>query len=162
MKYRLLIALLAAGCSRTASPEQNNASAPGGLEAAAIEAGVIVDPGSTEPAGLYARDGDRLCVVPDGSAFRTGLVIDLADQSCEGRATGQLADERLDLDFGGGCRVSARYEGDRIILPGDVPDACDALCRGRGSIAGASLDRLSDSASEAAAMRGAKGNRLCG
>ena len=55
--------LLVAGCSaHSDAPAGNNtgAVAPTGLEAAAIAAGVIPDPNSSDITGLYAHDTDRV------------------------------------------------------------------------------------------------------
>src|SRR3546814_13769204 len=66
MRAVLLAALaLLAGCSDRADVASvANAGAGGDLEAAAIAVGVIPDPASTDPTGLYARATDRICVLP--------------------------------------------------------------------------------------------------
>ncbi|WP_231564871.1 hypothetical protein [Sphingomonas sp. Ant H11] len=55
----LLLVLVLAGCHR-AEPKPAATPTPVGLEAAAIQAGVIPDPASTDITGLYARESDRV------------------------------------------------------------------------------------------------------
>jgi hypothetical protein len=85
------------------------------------------------------------------------------DQNCSGSGTITRSGETLHLDFDGadGCGFDARFEGDRIVFPGRVPDACQKLCNSRASLAGIEVDRLSESASEASALRDSKGKLLC-
>ena len=156
-------ALLLAACS--AQPAAAPKPKPTSLEAAAIAAGVVPDPNATDPVGLYARDTDRLCVAPGGGGgFRIGMTVSYDDQQgCTGSGSATRRGELLSVRLGeGDCRFDARYEGDRIVLPGALPEACQALCRGRASLAGLSVERLSESASEAGALRDAKGRVLCG
>jgi hypothetical protein len=159
----LLALLLMAGCSGDAAPT-SNASAATGLEAAAIEAGVIPDPGNTDITGLYARDTDRVCIVPSASAYRIGVFVDYGDRiSCGGSGTVTRVGEKLQLEFDGtdGCSFEARFEGDRIAFPGRLPDACQKLCTQRASMAALDVGRLSDSVSEASTLRDGKGKLLC-
>jgi hypothetical protein len=157
--------LLLAACSEQpqASTVVNEAPASD-LEAAAIQAGVIPDPNHSDVAGLYARETDRLCVVPRGESYRIGLVVDYGEQHCGGSGVVTQAGERLGVTFPAvsGCSFQAQFEGDGIVFPGQVPDACAALCDGRASIAGLRVDRLSDSVSEASSLRDSKGRMLCG
>ncbi len=123
--------LLLAGCRGDEPKPASNATAATGLEAAAIEAGVIPDPNSTDIAGLYARDTDRVCIVPTVTAYRVGVFVDYGDKvSCGGSGTVTRAGEKLQLEFDGaeGCSFEARFEGDRIVFPGNLPDACQKLC----------------------------------
>ena len=41
--------------------------------------GIVADPANTDPTGLYARDRDRICVVPSATAFRIGIYVDYGD-----------------------------------------------------------------------------------
>ncbi len=135
-----------------------------GLEAAAIEAGVIPDPNSSDITGLYARDTDRLCVVPTATAYRIGVYVDYGeDQYCGGSGVVTRVGETLNVDFPAapGCNFNARFEGDRIAFPGKVPDGCARLCSRRASLAALDVDRLSESVSEASTLRDAKGKLLC-
>lgn len=157
------IALLLLSCSHTSAPPSGAANTAD-LESAAIRAGVIDDPASVDLTGLYARDTDRLCIVPQGTAFRIGVSIDFGDQlECNGAGTVTRSGGSLHVSFPGasGCEFDARFEGDRILFPGALPDACQSLCSRRASLAGLTVDRLSDSRSEAAAMRDAAGRRSC-
>lgn len=169
MRRVLAVALLlVAGCSTHSDPPAgNNASAvaPTGLEAAAIEAGVIPDPNNTDITGLYARDTDRVCIVPSVTAYRVGVFVDYGDeQGCGGSGTVTRVGENLhlELDDAAGCSFDARFEGDRIVFPGRLPDACQKLCTRRASIAALDVGRLSESVSEASTLRDSRGKLLCG
>ena len=158
------IALLAlAGCS--APPDVPGAQdRPTDLERAAIEAGLIADPANTDITGLYARETDRICIVPAAKAYRIGLVIDYGDRiGCAGSGVVDRVGDglRITLDGRAGCSFDAQFDGDRIVLPGRVPDGCAALCARRVSIAGLEVERLSDSTSEASTLRDRRGNLLC-
>lgn len=160
----ILLLLALAACSRQPESPAKKATPANGLEAAAIEAGVIPDPDSSDITGLYARDTDRVCIVPAASAYRIGVFVDYGDQNCGGSGVVTRAGETLTLDFptAPGCSFDARFEGDRIAFPGKVPDACAKLCERRASIAALNVDRLSESISEASTLRDAKGKLLCG
>jgi hypothetical protein len=163
-----LLAALAvlAGCQGSQSPQQQ--AAPTGLEAAAIQAGIIPDPASTDITGLYVRESDRVCIVPSATAYRIGVTIDYDDsERCSGSGVVTRDGETLHVTFdaprsSGSCRFDARFEGDRIVFPGRLPNECQALCQDRASIAGLALDRLSDSTSEASTLRDPRGKLLCG
>ena len=122
----LLATLLLTGCSGSAPQPGGNTTAATSLEAAAIEAGVIPDPNNSDITGLYARDTDRVCVVPAATGYRIGVFVDYGDKvRCSGSGTVTRGGEKLRLDFGGtGCSFDARFEGDRIVFPGRLPDAC--------------------------------------
>lgn len=163
-----LLALVAlAGCHGGA-PDPAASPTPQGLEAAAIEAGVIPDPASTDLTGVYATENDRLCIVPSAKAYRIGVFVDYDEtQNCGGAGEVARSGDSLHITFGAGgdasaCRFDARFEGDRIVFPARVPDACQKLCRGRASIAALDVTRLSESAAEAATLRDARGRLLCG
>ena len=167
MKHVWSVLLLLAGCSgaKPTPTAQASATPASGLEAAAIEAGVISDPASTDIAGLYARDTDRICIVPAASAYRVGVFVDYGEaQTCGASGVVTRVGETLNLDFPAaeGCSFTARFEGDKIVFPGKVPGACQKLCQGRASIAALDLDRLSESVSEAVTLRDGKGRLLCG
>lgn len=165
MKHALIVLLLLTACSGEAQkPSTARTTSPAGLEAAAIEAGVIADPASTDIAGLYARDTDRVCIVPNATAYRIGVFVDYGDdQACSGSGVISRAGENLKVDFPSapGCSFAARFDGDRIVFPGQVPDACNALCEKRASVAALDVERLSESVSEASTLRDAKGKLLC-
>ncbi|WP_084251014.1 hypothetical protein [Sphingomonas pruni] len=152
-----------AGC-HGGQPAPQATSTPTSLEAAAIEAGVISDPANTDPTGLYTRDRDRICVVPSATAFRIGISVDYGDTyhcSAQGEATRAGEDLHVELTDTPGCNFDARFEGDRIVFPGRLPDACQKACSSRGSLAGLSAERMSDSPSEASALRDGRGRMLC-
>jgi hypothetical protein len=154
-------ALLTACSSKPANDTAANTSS---LDAAAIAAGVIADPANTDPTGLYARDRDKICVVPSATAFHVGIYVDYGETFyCSGQGDATRAGEVLHvtLTSAPGCSFDAQFEGDRIAIPGRLPDACQKACSERASLAGLSVERLSDSPSEAAAMRDGKGKMLC-
>ena len=160
-----LLALVALAACHGGAPDP--AASPQGLEAAAIEAGVIPDPASTDLTGVYATENDRLCIVPSAKAYRIGVFVDYDEtQNCGGAGEVSRNGDSLHITFGSGdaaaCRFDARFEGDRIVFPARVPDACQKLCRGRASIAALDVTRLSESAAEAATLRDARGRLLCG
>lgn len=164
MRRIVLVALAAlAGCSGTSTPAGGNAG-KGDLETAAIAAGVIPDPRSADISGLFARETDRLCIVPERLDFRVGALVDYGDrQQCSGTGRVTRAGEGLHLVFDDapGCSFDARFDGDRIVLPGQLPAACSKLCSGRASLSGLDVERLSESPTEAATLRDAKGRLLC-
>lgn len=158
-------AIMLFGCSSepAAPPRANPTEAPD-LETAAIAAGVIADPANTDMTGLYARDTDRVCVVPDRLNYRIGAFVDYGDrQNCSGSGTVTRVGEALHISFGGapGCDFDARFEGDRIVFPGRIPQACERLCGQRASFAALDVRRLSDSVSEATTLRDSKRKLLC-
>jgi hypothetical protein len=164
MRAALALVLLVAGCSRADAPGASNVAAPTGLEAAAIEAGVIADPKNADITGLYTRETDSVCVVPSATAYQLGVFVDYGDQQhCSGLGSVTRAGETLHVTFSDadGCAFDARFEGDRVVFPGTVPEACRKLCTERASIAGLTVDQLSNSAAEAATLRDARGRLLC-
>jgi hypothetical protein len=150
-------ALLVAGCSQGSStPETIEGAA---LEQAAIARGVVRDPAGATPVGLYAREGDRMCV----TGKRIGVFIDYGEGTgCSGRGQYTRDGERLRVELGKDCAFDAAFDGDAVRFPGKLPDGCAALCTKRASLSGLQVDRLSDSASEAAALRDPAGRGLCG
>jgi hypothetical protein len=90
------------------------------------------------------------------------VVIDYGEgQGCSASGTVRRSGDRLRLVFGD-CRVEARFDGERISFPAEVPEACEALCTGRASLAALAVEQLSTSESEAATLRGRDGKLLCG
>lgn len=132
------------------------------LETAAVARGLVRDPRDRDPTGLYARDTDRLCIVPQGGGFRVGAVVDYGDGlSCNGAGRASRSGGALRIDLGPNCAFDARFDGDRIDFPARLPEGCAALCARTASFAALGVDRLSESISEAAAMRDAKGALPC-
>ena len=151
--------LLLGGCHR-AEPGAG-ATAGDRLEAAAVASGLVIDPATRSLTGSWARETDRACVVPAGDNSRIGIAIDYGEgQACAGRGTLRRNGDSLYIRLGD-CRVQASFDGDRITFPGSVPAACERLCTGRASLAAMTVDRLSDSASEAATLRSPDGRLLC-
>ncbi|OYY91349.1 MAG: hypothetical protein B7Y45_03480 [Sphingomonas sp. 28-66-16] len=164
---RLLLGVLAPLLTTCAPSTPDTAVAngtPPDLETAAIAAGVISDPANSDITGLYARDTDRICVVPDRLNYRIGAFVDYGDrQGCAGSGTVARVGEKLQVSFAEapGCDFEARFEGDRIAFPGRLPDACEKLCSRRASFAALDVGRLSESVSEASTLRDPKGRLLC-
>ena len=160
MKRVLLLALVLGGCWR--GPKTAAADSAGArLEAAAEEAGIVPDPNAPLQ-GSWARDTDRVCVVGTEKTSRIGVSVDYGeDQACAGSGTVERAGDALKLAFGA-CKFDARFDGDRIVFPAEVPEACESLCTGRASLAALTVDRLSESRAGAATLRSTKGKLLCG
>ncbi len=160
MKRVLLLALVLAGCGR--EPKTTAADSAGAwLESAAETAGIVPDPNAPLQ-GSWARDTDRVCVVGTEKTARIGVSVDYGeDQSCAGSGTVERAGDAVKLAFGT-CKFDARFDGDRIVFPAEVPEACESLCTGRASLAALTVDRLSESRSEATTLRSTKGKLLCG
>ena len=163
----LLTVLILAACGRDDRKVASPTPTPQGLEAAAIQAGVIPDPANTDITGLYARESDRICIVPTAKAYRIGVFVDYDEQqNCGGAGTVTRVGETLHVTLGRGvtssdCRFDARFEGDRIVFPARLPEACQKVCIGRASVAALDVVRLSESVSEAATLRDSKGRLLC-
>ena len=160
MKRAVLLALLLGGCGQgPATPVADSAGSR--LEAAAETAGIVPDP-KAPLQGSWARDTDRVCVVGTEKTSRIGVSIDYGeDQACAASGTVERSGDALKLAFGA-CEFDARFDGDRIVFPAEVPEACESLCTGRASLAALTVDRLSESRSEAATLRSTKGKLLCG
>ena len=161
----LFLALLVAACSGGAK-QADKPQPPQDLEKAAIERGLIRNPADTDIAGLYARDTDRICIVPDEQlGYRIGAFVDYGDRiTCSGSGRASRVGESLHIELGedGSCSFDAKYDGDKIAFPGALPDGCNRYCARRASYAGLEVVRLSESATEASAMRDANGRRHCG
>jgi hypothetical protein len=158
---RWLFLLMLCGCGE-ASREQ--ATTPGAaLEAAAVAEGLVADPARASLVGSWGRDSDRVCVVgPDRGEQRIGAVVDYGDGiGCSAGGTVRRDGDRLKVVLGEDCRFDARFDGERIIFPAEVPEACEARCTGRASLAALTVERLSESASEATTLRGRRGEMLC-
>ncbi|RZM08251.1 MAG: hypothetical protein EOP67_71965 [Sphingomonas sp.] len=155
----LLFALVIGGCGR--EPKTAAADSAGArLEAAAETAGIVPDPNAPLQ-GSWARDTDRVCVVGTEKTARIGVSVDYGeDQACAASGTVERSGEALKLAFGT-CKFDARFDGDRIVFPAEVPEACESLCTGRTSLAALAVDRMSESRSEAATLRSTKGKLLC-
>ncbi len=141
------------------------------LEKAARAQGLVTDAAATAPTGSFhlAHEAgtDRLCFVPraePGARFAFGIETRAGMREyCRGRGVASHVGGQLVLDFEGArrCLVVARYDGDRIALPGTVDLACQSLCRGRASLAGTSVGRVSGDQAGAVAERDSKGAPLC-
>ncbi|WP_157073626.1 hypothetical protein [Sphingomonas soli] len=161
MRWLPGLLMLAACSGQQAAKDQP----PQDLEKAAIERGLVRNPADTEIAGLYARDTDRICIVSTSIGYKVGAFVDYGDGiTCSGTGTASRVGETLRIELGaeGNCGFDAKFDGDKITVPGALPAGCDKLCNRRASYAGLEVTRLSESPAEAAAMRDANGKRLCG
>lgn len=164
-----LLLLLSACEAPPVAPEEQATVVQSGLERAAIESGVIADPVSISPVGLFQRRHeagiDKLCVRPGtGRQFRFGVeAVFGAGEHCRGTGLARRAGDKLILRFLGApqCIVVAQYDGDRVAMPGVVDLNCARLCGGRGSLEGVSLPRLSSDAASALAARDRTDGALC-
>ena len=159
MRRGLALALMAmlTGCGQpdAAAPARIDADNP--LEAAALEANLVVDPGTTPPTGLYEHvhtsGTDSFCASPDGGGnnYRFGLIASFGTTlTCEGRGTARHDGEELALDFDDAdCSFVARYDGQSVTMPGVVPDGCSSLCGPRASMSGVSIERTGWEAADA-------------
>lgn len=149
MKGWLMIGVfLLAGC-RDAAVGGAAADPDHPLEVAAREAHVVADAGATPPVGrferIHAAGRDSLCVTGRDGDYRFAIVASFGTTlTCEGAGDLSHSGERLQFAFdGGGCTIDAAYDGDRVSLTGNVPEACSALCGPRASFSGVAVDRLS-------------------
>lgn len=155
----LALCLALAACERAAPP----ADTPGArLEAAAVARGLVPNAKSGSLTGSWASETDRLCIVPAGDKLRLGALVDYGEgQGCAATGEATRGGDTLRVRFGA-CRFEARYDGERISFPAELPAACNAACTGRATLTALSVTRLSDSASEAATLRAPNGRALCG
>ena len=106
---------------------------------------------------------------PDGEAWSGGNLVRplvhgatyFAELHERLEATRAGEDLHVELTDTPGCNFDARFEGDRIVFPGRLPDACQKACSSRGSLTGLNAERMSDSPSEASALRDGRGRMLC-
>lgn len=166
--------LMSCGQDAAAPPEapvtlDENASVGDRLDALAAAEGVIPDGGDRSPEGGYGRTyaggRDRLCLVEDGAGgYRFAVEVRIGqDQGCRGEGEAQLdGGGQLSLTFDGtGCRIDARYEGDRLVFPGRVDESCARLCSRRGSLAGVTFPRIGDGRAMASSMTDSGDEVLC-
>jgi hypothetical protein len=163
---RVAVAVLCCLLAACSGGGGNQAATPKDLESAAIERGLVSDPDDSDLTGLYARDTDRVCVVRDRDNYRIGAFVDYGDGlSCMGTGTVSRAGEALSVTLtaknGHRCSFDARFDGEHIRFPANVPPDCAKFCGPRASFAALSVERLSSSAAEARALRSAEGKRLC-
>jgi hypothetical protein len=155
------VALLA-GCGSRPEASADAATSGARLEAAAIRTGLIDDPTRADLVGSWALDTDRVCVVPGAKGLlRLGALVDYGEgQGCAASGTAQRSGDRVRVAFST-CRFEARFEGDRIVFPAELPASCDSLCTGRASLAALTVERLSTSTAEAETLRTPGGKLLC-
>ena len=171
-----LVALMLVGCGDGASEREDRAERPSAtadsLDALAMESGALPDQNAENPVGRYGRryEGgvDRLCIVPEregSDRYRFGAEMRIGgDEYCRGAGEAELDGDMVSLRFEGigkGCTIKARYEGDRLVMPGQLDMACNLLCSSRGSFGGTAFPRIDRDAAAAAQMRDANKALLC-
>lgn len=159
-----------AGSDKVTPPDSPTARQ---LDALALQTGALPDRARTDPVGRYGRryegGSDQLCLVPEdgllSGRYRFGAEMRIGrDEYCRGRGSAKRSADKLLLRFdgaGGNCLVVARYEGDKIVLPGSLDLSCAMLCSGRGSFAGVSFPRVDRDEAAAAQMTDQHGKMLC-
>lgn len=163
MKRAAIVILSATLASCGSAPSASvDTSAGARLEQAAAATGIVVDPASVSIVGAWARDSDRVCVVPTPDRhYRLGAVVDYGPgERCAASGTARRSGQRIDIDFGA-CTFRATFDGTHLVFPATMPAACDRLCEGRTSFGALAVDRLSSSVSEAATLRSPSGQPLC-
>jgi len=169
-----LMMVLLAGCGGAPDGEADPPDSPTAreLDALALETGALPDRAQIDPAGRYARryegGSDRLCLVADDAVsggYRFGAETRIGqDEYCRGRGTAKRSADKLLLRFDGAgrnCLIVARYEGDKIVLPGSLDINCALLCSSRGSFAGVTFPRVDRDGAAAARMADKDGKALC-
>ncbi|MDM7929104.1 MAG: hypothetical protein ACT6R2_07535 [Blastomonas fulva] len=168
-----LACLVLAGCSETQAGDDAAAVTP--LDAAAIEAGVIVDPDIMDLAGSFADTGgtgsDAFCARGNRQGgYTVGVLVTFGGSSqCEAQGSASLAGEqaRISLDRSAkgnavrGCSFTAHFDGTGLALPGSLPPGCLAVCSDRASLAGASFALVEPGDRAAGSARGRSLDRLC-
>lgn len=159
MRKYFLALLLVAGCG---SQEEggNQAGAPANAPAGAASAGLT---------GLYeggsAGQPDQLCMIDEGKApTRFGLVVWGANNhSCLGAGEAVREGKTLRLTMAGNstCRIEARIEGDRVVLPAAVPEGCAYYCGARARFAARTLTRTGSDEAAARKATDLAGDPLC-
>lgn len=158
----LFVAAALTGCSGGGSEQEGAAAA---LERAAIDRGLISDPATQYLPGLYARDTDRVCIVPTEDGHRIGAFADYGERmTCTASGSVRQTGSRLDITLGDpklGCNFEGQFEGEQIRFPGSMPEGCKSLCSGRAAFDGLEVTKLSSSLAEARALRDPSGTRHC-
>lgn len=167
----IAIGLALLGCrnepAAVVPPPSSNA-----LESAAREAGLVDDPASVLPTGLFenrhAVGTDSLCLKPvSGNRYRFGTIAAFgATLRCEGKGAAVHSGPTVALTFDDAqCAFVAAYDGRAIHFPGVVPAGCAALCGPRASLSGVSFDRSGWAVADAHRLRSRDprrvGQRLC-
>ena len=165
-----------AGCGDGQGTREDRAARPSAtadsLDALAMESGALPDQSAENPVGRYGRryegGADRLCIIPDGEEserYRFGAEMRIGgDEYCRGAGEARIDGAIVSLRFEGigeGCTIEARYEGDRLVMPGQLGMACNLLCSSRGSFAGMAFPRIDRDGAAAAQMRDANKDLLC-
>ncbi|HEX7784056.1 MAG TPA: hypothetical protein VF509_14720 [Sphingobium sp.] len=136
---------------------------------AALKAGVIVDAAKVTVPGLYQRrheaGRDTLCITPgNGVRYDFGLEAMFGpEEYCRGEGTARRVGDKLILHFSGRsqCLIVARYDGDRVAIPGVVDMKCAELCNDRASLEGVVFPRLPSGPRGPEDVRDRDGSKIC-
>ena len=166
MRALIGLILLSACGQAPYQPERGGTATSRALDQAAIASGQLPDLDRLTAEGTYGAatniGEDRLCVARLGEALIAGLVVSYGTGgACVGRGTAERAGERLSLTLAPACRLDARLDGDGVTLPAVPPPGCQALCRGRASLAGVAIPKLSDDRASALALTDLANRPLC-
>lgn len=163
----LFTLILLAGCSPPADEVVRNGTATSrALDRAAVASGQLPDPDELSAEGAYGArteiGEDRLCVANAEGDLSVGLVVSYGSGgACSGRGTAERSGDRLQVVLTPDCRFNARLDNDGVTLPGVLPPACQALCRGRASLAGVVIPKVSDDRASAMALTDLDNRPLC-
>lgn len=158
------LAVLLAAC--TPSGESVDNAAGERLEAASIATGLVADPATIPLDGIWARDSDRMCILPasggkDDAPRHIGVLLDYGEgQGCTARGTLSRSGRDLTIALGA-CQFTARLDGDSIQFPAALPATCNDLCTGRATLSALTVERVSASVAEAGTLRSSNGTALC-
>ena len=163
MRMLLLAGLLAlAGCRGSA----DKAGAPDPPKATSPEQSVVQTATLT---GLYEGPAgpqlNQMCIIERSSgAARFGIVVwgtGLTSCSGDGEAVRQGDVLRLTMSGDEPCRIEARIEGGRVVLPPQMPAGCAYYCGGGARMAALQLDKTGGTAADAMRAQDLAGDPLC-
>jgi hypothetical protein len=174
MKKSLVVLALVAGCG--ASGERNaSAPAPGvqtGTNQTVVAAPEAAGAGAGEGAsllGLWQSGGgkqpNQLCVVKHGDTPQFGLVVWGANmRSCSGAGTITRSGDRVSLTMTGdsACKIDARLERGKLVLPASLPQGCAYYCGANAKLENVAFTRIGSSPADVARAKDLAGDPLCG
>ena len=174
MKKSLVVLALVAGCG--ASGERNPSAPANGAQPGTNQA-VVATPDTAGAAtgegasvlGLWQSGGgkqpNQLCVVRHGDTPQFGLVVWGANmRSCSGAGTLTHSGDRVSLTMTGdsACKIAARLEGGRLVLPASLPQGCAYYCGAGARLENVAFSRIGSSPADAARAKDLAGDPLCG
>ena len=162
MKKSLIALSLLAGCGGGDPDTGNRATAESSPTRTAVATAGLT---GLYEGGAPARP-NQLCVIDKGAGnSRFGLIVwSEGVNSCAGvgQAVREGATLRLQMQGDETCEIAARFEGDTVILPSEIPSGCSYYCAAGASLAGARLTRAGSAAEDAMKAKDFAGDPLCG